>query len=156
MRRTILAPLTSNERYLIDTNVISEYNREQFPHPGVVRWLEATPEALQFLSVLTLAEIERGILRKEEGKRRRELQRWFEEILPARFAGRILTFDAKLASHWAHLTATLLDRGRPLPTVDSQLAATALANDLVLVTRNVKDYEGTGISIVNPWEQSRG
>jgi predicted nucleic acid-binding protein len=138
--------------YLIDTNVISEYNREQLPHPGVVKWLDTTPEASQYVSVLTLAEIEKGILRKEEGKRRRDLQRWFDEDLPARFAGRILAFDAQVASRWAHLTASLLDKGRPLPTLDSQIAATALAHDLVLITRNVKDYAGTGIEVLNPWE----
>jgi toxin FitB len=138
--------------YLIDSNVISEYNREQLPHAGVVKWLDTTPEASQYVSVLTLAEIEKGILRKEEGTRRRDLQRWFEEDLPARFAGRILAFDARVASCWAHLTASLLDQGRPLPTLDSQLAATALAHDPVLVTRNVKDYAGTGIDVLNPWE----
>jgi hypothetical protein len=73
--------------YLIDTNVISEYNREQLPHAGVVKWLDTTPETSQYVSVLTLAEIEKGILRKEEGKRRRDLQRWFDEDLPPRFAG---------------------------------------------------------------------
>ena len=138
--------------YLIDTNVISEYNREQLPHAGVVKWLDATAEASQYVSVLTLAEIEKGILRKEEGKRRRDLQRGFDQDLPARFAGRILALDARVASCWAHLTASLLDKGRPLPTLDSQLAATALAHDLVLVTRNVKDYAGTGIEVLNPWE----
>ncbi len=139
--------------YLIDTNVISEYNREQLPHAGVVKWLDTTPEASQYVSVLTLAEIEKGILRMDEGKRRRDLQRWFDEDLPARFAGRILAFDARVASRWAHLTASLLDKGRPLPTLDSQIAATARAHDLVLVTRNVKDYAGTGVAILNPWEQ---
>ena len=101
--------------FLIDTNVLSEYNREQLPHAGVVKWLDTTPEASQYLSVLTLAEIEKGILRKEEGKRRRDLQRWFDEDLPARFAGRILAFDARVASCWAHLTASQLDRGTAAP-----------------------------------------
>jgi predicted nucleic acid-binding protein len=96
--------------YLIDTNVVSEYNRAP-------------------------------------------LQRWFNKDLPARFAGRILAFDARVASCWAHLTASLLDKGRPLPTLDSQIAATALAHELVLVTRNVKDYAGTGLAVINPWEQ---
>jgi hypothetical protein len=139
--------------YLIDTNVVSEYNRAQLPHAGVVKWLDTTPEVSQYVSVLTLAEIEQGILRKEDGKRRRDLQRWFDEDRPGTFCGRILAFDARVASCWAHLTASLLDEGRPLPTLDSQIAATALAHDLVLVTRNVKDYAGTGLAVLNPWEQ---
>jgi predicted nucleic acid-binding protein len=98
-----------------------------------VKWLD-TAEASQYVSVLTLAEIEKE-LHKEEGKRRRDLQRWVDEHLPACFAGHILAFDARVASRWAHLTASLLDKGWPLPTLDSQIAATALAQDLVLVTR---------------------
>jgi toxin FitB len=118
--------------------------------------METTPESLQHVSVLTLAEIEKGILRKEEGRRRRELQRWFAEDLRARFAGRILAFDLHVASRWAHLVAALLDKGRPLPTLDSQIAATALAHDLILVTRNVKDIEGTGVTVLNPWDALPG
>jgi toxin FitB len=142
--------------YLLDTNVISEYNREGSPHPGVARWMETTPEALQYVSVLTLAEIEKGILRKEQGRRRRELQRWFAGDLQTRFAGRILAFDLYVASRWAHLIAAMLDKGRPLPTLDSQIAATALAHDLVLVTRNVKDMDGTGVIALNPWDAAPG
>jgi predicted nucleic acid-binding protein len=73
--------------YLIDTNVVSEYNRAQLPHAGVVKWLDTTPEVSQYVSVLTLAEIEQGILRKEDGKRRRDLQRWFDEDPPGTFCG---------------------------------------------------------------------
>ena len=81
-----------------------------------------------------------------------KLQRWFDEDLQALFAGRILPFDKQVASHGAHLVAAFLDIGRPIPTVDSQIAATALAHDLSLVTRNVKDFEGLGVTILNPWE----
>ncbi len=115
--------------FLLDTNVLSEYNKEGAPHPGVVRWIETTPESVQYVSVLTLAEIEKGILRTEESKRRRELERWFTEDLQQRFAGRILAFDNLVAWRWAKLVAASLDAGRPLPTIDSQIAATALAHD---------------------------
>ena len=140
--------------YLIDTNVVSEYNREGNPHPGVVRWIEATPETSQYLSVLTLAEIEKGFLLMDEGKRQQEIKQWFETDLAARFAGRILTIDKEVASVWARFIAPLLKQGRPLPTIDSLLAATALAHDLIFVTRNVKHFVGLAVPIFNPWEQS--
>ena len=76
--------------YLLDTNIISEYNRAETPNPGVVQWVKTTPEALQYLSVLTLGESEEGILLLDEGKRRREIQQWFDDDLPARFEDRIL------------------------------------------------------------------
>ena len=136
--------------YLIDTNVLSEYLRPERPNPGVARWMETTAEDVQYISVLTLAELEKGILRKEDGRRKRDLQQWFDADLPRRFAGRVLVFDAPVASRWAHLVAASLDKGRPLPTLDSQIAATALAHDLALVTRNVKDFEGLGLTIINP------
>lgn len=66
--------------YLLDTNVLSEYNRAGSPNPGIVRWIETTHEDMQYISVLTLAEIEKGVLRMEDGKRRRELERWFDQI----------------------------------------------------------------------------
>ena len=131
--------------YLIDTNV-SRVQPRSIASCGrsEVAGYDAGSRTVcqRYVSVLTLAEIERGILRKEEGKRRGDLQRWFDEDLPARFAGCILAFDARVASCRTHLTASQPDKGRPLPTIDSQLAATALAHNLVLVTRNVKDYEG--------------
>ena|SRR5438067_13580246 len=138
--------------YLIDTNVISEYNREGTPSPGVVKWIAAAPESSQFVSVLTLAEIEKGILLLEEGRRRQEIGKWFENDLPARFAGRILSIDKHVASVWARFIAPLLKQGRPLPTIDSLLAATALAHDLIFVTRNVKHFTGLQVPLLNPWD----
>lgn len=128
--------------YLIDTNVISEYNREGTPRPGVVRWIETTPETSQYLSVLTLAEIEKGILLLDQGKRRQEIKQWFENDLSARFAGRVLSIDKEVALVWARFIAPLLKQGTPLPTIDSLLAATALAHGLIFVTRNVKHFFG--------------
>jgi len=138
--------------YLLDTNIISEYNRAESPHPGVVRWMKTTAGTLQYLSVLTLGEIEKGILLLDEGNRRREIQQWFENDLPARFAGRILAIDKDVASIWARLIAPLLKQGRPLPTIDSLLAATALAHDLTFVTRNVRHFAGLQVPLLNPWD----
>jgi predicted nucleic acid-binding protein len=138
--------------YLLDTNIISEYNRAESPHPGFVQWMKTTAGTLQYLSVLTLGEIEKGILLLDEGNRRREIQQWFENDLPARFAGRILAIDEDVASSWARLIAPLLKQGRPLPTIDSLLAATALAHDLTFVTRNVRHFAGLQVPVLNPWD----
>lgn len=138
--------------YLLDTNIISEYNRDENPHPGVVKWIETVPESLQYLSVLTLGEIEKGILLLDEGKRRREIQQWFENDLQVRFTSRILGIDKDVALTWARFVAPLLKQGRPLPSIDSLLVATALAHDLTFVTRNVRHFAGLPVPILNPWD----
>jgi len=114
--------------------------------------MKTTPATLQYLSVLTLGEIEKGILLLDEGKRRREIQQWFENELPTRFARRILAIDEDVGSNGARFIAPLLKQGRPLPTIDSLLAATALAHDLTFVTRNVKHFAGLHVPLLNPWD----
>ena len=112
------------------------------PIPASSSRFATDPESSQYLSVLTLAEIEKGILSLDEGKRRQEIRQWFDNDLPARLAGRILSIDKHVASVWARFIAPLLKQGRPLPTIDSLPAAAALAHDLIFVTRNVKHCTG--------------
>jgi predicted nucleic acid-binding protein len=138
--------------FLIDTNVLSEYNRPGGPNIGVRRWLETTARPLQHVSVITLAEIQKGIELLAEGKRRAELELWLRQDLEAWFAERILPVDRRVADRWASLVAQGVRTGRPLPTADSLIAATALAHDLAIVTRNTRDFEGVGAATVNPWE----
>jgi toxin FitB len=138
--------------FLIDTNVLSEYNRPGSPNAGVKRWLETTARELQYVSVITLAEIQKGIELLDEGKRRALLEQWFTQDLEAWFSGRVLLVDRQVSRRWAALLAQAVRRGRPLPTVDSLIAATALAHDLTIVTRNVRDFDGTGTPTLNPWE----
>ncbi|MFN0104469.1 MAG: type II toxin-antitoxin system VapC family toxin [Bryobacteraceae bacterium] len=138
--------------FLIDTNVLSEYNRPGGPSVGVKRWLETTDRQLQYVSVLTLAEIQKGIELLAAGKRRAHLEEWLTQDLEAWFSGRVLPVDRHVAARWASLVAQGSRAGRPLPTVDSLIAATALAYDLTIVTRNTKDFEGIGAITVNPWE----
>lgn len=138
--------------FLIDTNVLSEYNRPGGPDVGVKRWLETTDRQWQYVSVITLAEIQKGIELLAEGKRRAQLEQWLRQDLETWFSGRILSVDRQVAGCWASLVAQGLRRGRPFPTVDSLIAATALAHDLTIVTRNVKDYEGLGATLLNPWQ----
>lgn len=133
--------------YLVDTNVLSELRRK-VPNPGVLQWFEDRPASSLFLSVLTLGEIRKGIEAISEQHRRQALVDWLETELNAFFTGRILPVDIAVADRWGRLVATA---GRPLPAIDSLLAATALTCDLVLVTRNTKDFDGLGVSLINPW-----
>lgn len=134
--------------YLVDTNVVSELRRKQ-PDANVVAWFEhCAPQSL-FLSVLTLGEIRKGIERLDDPKRRQILVDWLHVELPTFFLGRVLNVDGQVADRWGRLQAKA---GRPLPAIDGLLAATALQHDLTLVTRNVKDFNGLNLSIINPWE----
>lgn len=134
--------------YLIDTNVISELRRRE-PEPRVVQWFEQRPSQQLFLSVLTLGEIRRGVERLAESERQQTLRRWLEQDLPAFFSGRVLPIDEAIAHRWGRLLAEM---GRPLPAIDSLLAATALEHNLVLITRNLKDVVDLPLTVVNPWQ----
>ena len=134
--------------YLIDTNVISELRRRQ-PEPRVVELFDQRPARVLYLSVLSLGEIRRGVERLEEGGRAQALRRWLEDELPAWFRGRLLPIDGAVADRWGRLLA---EAGRPLPAIDSLLAATALVHDLVLTTRNVRDLACLPVTLVNPWD----
>ena len=133
--------------YLIDTNVLSELRRKA-PDSGVVDWFSQRPPATLHLSVLRLGEIRKGIESISDDARRQSLIDWLETDLPTFFTGRILPVDGAVADRWGRLVATA---GRPLPAIDSLLAATALKHDLVLITRNVKDFAGLPVQIFNPW-----
>lgn len=133
--------------YLIDTNVLSELRRKQ-PHPGVVAWMQARPKQSLYLSVLTLGEIRKGIERIGDAQRKEALDDWLEVELPRYFLGRLLSVDERVTDRWGRLMASA---ARPLPAIDALLAATALQNDLTLVTRNTKDFVGLGVRLLNPW-----
>lgn len=133
--------------YLIDTNVLSELRRKS-PDPGVVAWFSQRPPATLHLSVLTLGEIRKGIEGVGDEVRKQSLIDWLETDLLTFFTGRILDVNGAVADRWGRLVAAA---GRPLPTIDSLLAATALEHDLVLVTRNTKDFAGLPVEVFNPW-----
>lgn len=133
--------------YLIDTNALSELRRKA-PDPGVVAWFHERPHTSLYLSVLTLGEIRKGIERLGEDARKPALQDWLEVELPHYFTGRVLGIDAQTAHRWGRLMA---HAARPLPAIDGLLAATALQHDLILVTRNTKDFAGLGLELINPW-----
>lgn len=136
--------------YLLDTCLISELVAKQ-PNQKVLDWVDAQiPETL-YLSVITIGEIAKGICKLTPSKRKESLTTWLNETLPNRFEHRILTLDVSTMVLWGNLVGQLEQNGRPLPAMDSLIAAIALQHSLSLVTRNEKDFAGTGVIIVNPW-----
>jgi len=138
--------------FLLDTNVLSEFKRRGEPHPHVRNWLRATDPDLPWASVVSFREIRKGIERFAVGHRRTELEQWVARDLDQWFEERFLPVTKAVAARWGVLSARALDKGTPLPNLDGLIAATALEHDLTLVTRNVKDFVGLEIAIVNPWE----
>jgi predicted nucleic acid-binding protein len=137
--------------FLLDTNVISELVKPR-PDSRVTQWIEATDEALLYLSVLTLGKIRKGIRSLPEAKRRTALEAWLDRDLALRFSGRILPIDRAVADRWGRLAGGLTARRTPLPVIDGLLAATALHFDLTLVTRDTRHLQATHAALFDPWE----
>ena len=136
--------------YLLDTNVVAEWVKPD-PAPSVVEWLSGVDEEEAFLSVVSIAELRRGIDLLEAGRRRQRLEKWLSEDLRDRFHGRILAIDILVADAWGRLTARSSRAGRTVGTMDGFVAATAAAHGLTLVTRNVRDFEHLEVEVFNPW-----
>jgi len=136
--------------YLLDTCIPSEVPKPE-PYPLVLAWLEAQSEEALFRSALTIGELQRGLARLPKSHKKEMLSQWLVEGLLPRFRGRILPLDEQVALRWGDLTAASQAAGRPLPAIDSLIAATALVHRLTIVTRNVDDMEPSGVSVLNPW-----
>lgn len=136
--------------YLLDTCVLSELAKAR-PDPGVVRWLEEADETRLYLSVVTLGELEKGIARLPASARRTRIERWVRQELAARFEGRLVDVDRKVAERWGAISGASEARGVPLPVIDALIAASALTHGLEVVTRNTADLERCGARCVNPW-----
>ncbi|MCP4416413.1 MAG: type II toxin-antitoxin system VapC family toxin [Chloroflexi bacterium] len=136
--------------YLIDTCVISELVAKS-PNPKVVTWIDSIDDAQAFLSVITIGEIQKGIAKLPESHRRDTLQAWLNNELMTRFHGKTLLIDVNVMISWGYLVASLGKRGRSVPAIDSLIAASASLHNMKLVTRNERDFEHTGLTIVNPW-----
>jgi len=137
--------------YLLDTCVISELIKPR-PIKRVVEWVGSVNENLFFLSVLTLGEIHKGINKLPASKRRSALQEWVSNDLCQRFEERIIPISMKVAGIWGEIQGKAEKNGNKIPIIDSLIAATAIANELTVVTRNVGDMEKTGVPIYNPWK----
>ncbi|MEQ1949943.1 type II toxin-antitoxin system VapC family toxin [Mesorhizobium sp. CN2-181] len=135
--------------FLLDTNVVSELRKASTAQPGVAAWAESVSLHEMFISVVTILEIERGILHIARRDRRQgeALQGWLHQTLIARFSGRVLDIAPAIA-----LCCAALHVPDPRPELDALIAATGLVHDLTIVTRNTRDFEGTGAKLFNPWE----
>lgn len=135
--------------YLLDTNVLSETRKRQ-PEAGVANWIAATPPDRLHVSVLTLGEIEQGIARvrgRGDQNQASALERWLRDV-QAGFEDRVLPVTLPVAAAWGRQQYT-----RPLPVIDALLAATARVHSLTVVTRNVKDFELSGVRVLNPFAE---
>lgn len=134
--------------FLVDANVLCEAIRPR-PQPKVLAWLERHDVSLH-VSTLTLAEIAKGISLLASGRRRRNLETWFEELV-ASFQGRVVSFDEISARTWGAFYAECERQGRRPSSFDSLIAATALAHGHTVATRNVADFPAD-VPVVNPWQ----
>ena len=136
-------------RYLLDTNIVSEVVKPA-PSEKLLAWLAEQSDDDLFIASLTVAEIRRGILQMSRGRKRDGLEAWFAgpEGPQSLFAGRVLPFDERAALVWARLMAEGVAKGRPRSALDMIVAAVAEANGCVVVTGNVRDFEG--VEILNP------
>ncbi len=137
--------------YLLDTKVLSEFSRD-LPDPRVVRWLKAQPMATLFLSAITIGEIRKGLVVMPLGRRRADLETWFHSELLVWFRNRVLPVTHTVGDRWGELEGRCQLKGMPLSAGDGLIAATAIENDLTVVTRNVRHFSGLGVPVFNPWE----
>lgn len=137
-------------KFLLDTCTISEPKQKQ-PNAKVLEWLGAQDETNLYLSVLTIGEINKGIFHLEQGRKRVELEVWLEK-LRIRFSRRILPIYENTFLIWGRTSTEFAKNGIIRPSLDSLLEATALEHDLILVTRNIKNFQSSKVTILNPWE----
>ena len=140
--------------FLLDTNVVSETIRPR-PEKMVLDWIEAQNPADLFLAAQTIGELVRGARKVREQERRERFERWIEQELARQFDGRILPFDGRTAEIWGRLVGDGDRAGRPPATADAQIAAVAIQHELILVTRNVKDFVNFDTQLLDPWRTDR-
>ena len=134
--------------FLVDTNVFAEPTKPK-PDARVVAWLRDNESSL-YISAITIGEIRRGVERLPGASRKTLLMGWLEKLCE-RMGGRVLSFNTSIAHVWGQLKAKWEKEGISVPSLDSQIAATAQRHQLAVVTRNTADFEKTGIKVLNPF-----
>jgi toxin FitB len=135
---------------VLDTNVLSELIRPE-PASGVVDWLRAQTRSSLFTTAISRGEMLVGVLMLPVGQRRRRLEEEVGAIFAEDLAGRILAFDSDAADAFASITAQRRALGRPISQSDAMIAGIARSRGARLATRNVRDFEGCGITLIDPW-----
>ena len=136
---------------LVDTNVISELMRTE-PSSLVLSWFGAQDASALFLSAITEAELRTGVSILPMGQRRERLMAAIDAVIDKDFADRVLPFDSEAAKSYAGIAAARRVAGRPIADAACQIAAIALAMGATVATRNVKDFDGCGVPVINPWD----
>lgn len=137
--------------YLLDTCTLSELVVQR-PDARVIAALRALPPDEQYISVITAGELQSGVDSLPPSTRRQQLEAWFLQNVLAGYQDQLLPISVDVALRWGHLTADLRRQGKKMQLTDSLIAATALAHNLTLVTRNDRDFQHTGVSLYNPWK----
>lgn len=140
-------------KFLLDTALVSELVKPT-PNASVLQWLAQCDEDSLFLSVLTVGELEKGIAKLADSRRRSRLASWVRKDLVSRFGGRLLSVDLAVVLRWGSLVGDSERRGQPLPVIDSLIGATCLVHGLIVATRNRMDFERCGVQCFDPWEQA--
>jgi predicted nucleic acid-binding protein len=135
---------------VLDTNVISELMRKR-PTRRVLTWVDAQSAGDLAITSVTAAELLYGIARLDDGARKRELGDAVRLLVHEDLAGRVLPFDVPAAEHYADLVADRERHGRPITSADGQIAAICRRHDATLATRNTRDFEATGVELLDPW-----
>jgi len=135
---------------ILDTNVLSEASRPD-PSIKVLDWMRSEPLAALFTTTITEAELLFGIALLPPGRRRRLLESVVAGILEEDFSGRILPFDSAAAREFAQIAADRRRAGRPVSDADTRIAAIARSRGALLATRNVSDFAGSGVTVIDPW-----
>ncbi|ACU97361.1 type II toxin-antitoxin system VapC family toxin [Saccharomonospora viridis] len=136
---------------VLDTNVVSELLRRA-PDAGVVAWVDRLPVESVFITAVTAAELRYGVARLPDGRRKQVLDVKIGELLTEDFEDRVLPFDTGSAAHYATIVAARERAGSPISAADAQIAAICRYYRARLATRNVGDFVGTGVELINPWE----
>ncbi|MBW1723528.1 MAG: type II toxin-antitoxin system VapC family toxin [Deltaproteobacteria bacterium] len=138
--------------YILDTCIISEIVKPK-PRLKVINWLRSQNENNLYISVLTLGELHKGLEKIRDKRKKKKIHLWIEQDLRERFRDKILPIDARVAMIWGQVQGRTEQSGRGMPTIDGLIAATGLAFNMVVATRNISDMEASGVALFNPWDE---